>query len=271
MSVTLNGNTYSAAQFTANGGYGYTEVFPEPIFTDMLAELQNVVTAVGDNWTVPGYAIIGPSDASDTGGAEVLRVYGRTIHRVPTNHTYGFRISNGTVDLLRADGQNNRLSLSSFTVGGTGAWGGGLFEADGGNDVVRVGTSAQPGNGIHNRSVYKSWRTVSATSNVSNGEAAFDSSAGASVSIANDGIVALTPSIGAGHKFFVYDARGYACEVIGGYAALVLSTGDTSIFTTTKDTASRVNIYVDTGDGNRVKIQNKIGGSMDFRITVIKF
>lgn len=38
--VILNGVTYNPADFTANGGYGYVDIFPDPIFADMLEEIR---------------------------------------------------------------------------------------------------------------------------------------------------------------------------------------------------------------------------------------
>jgi len=54
--IVLNGHTYNAAMMTANGGYGYRDTnadtglpnFPESIFTDFLAELEPVQTALAD-------------------------------------------------------------------------------------------------------------------------------------------------------------------------------------------------------------------------------
>lgn len=46
MSVTLNGTVYDESGFIANGGYGYVDLFPTPIFTDFLAECQTQIENV---------------------------------------------------------------------------------------------------------------------------------------------------------------------------------------------------------------------------------
>ena len=54
MPVTLNGRTYDITDFTASGGYGYAQngvtgvaLFPNQIFTDMLAEIASANTVYG--------------------------------------------------------------------------------------------------------------------------------------------------------------------------------------------------------------------------------
>ena len=55
MSVVLNGNTYASADFVGSSGRGYSEtfaatglqLFPESIFTDLIAELASAATVAG--------------------------------------------------------------------------------------------------------------------------------------------------------------------------------------------------------------------------------
>lgn len=42
----LNSNEYTNAQFVADGGYGYLNLFPDPIFADLLAELDTRLAAI---------------------------------------------------------------------------------------------------------------------------------------------------------------------------------------------------------------------------------
>ena len=113
MSVTLNGNTYETADFVGTAGRGFNEIFaatgltlfPESIFTDMLAEL---ASSVPGQVIAPGVAgTILVSDGADW-------ITGVTP-RITSAGAATFTTLNGTVGVF----SGAVTSTGDFTVGAT--------------------------------------------------------------------------------------------------------------------------------------------------------
>ncbi len=116
MSVVLNGNTYQASDFVGDDGRGYAEIFPatglqlfpESIFTDLIAELASAETVLGVS---PGAA--GGILVSD--GAAWIRAASATITSAGAA-TFTLLAVTGNVGIGQAAG-SNALGVTETTTG----------------------------------------------------------------------------------------------------------------------------------------------------------
>lgn len=92
------------------------------------------------------------------------------------------------------------------------------------------------------------------------------------ITVASGATIDLSTDIAAGVEFVVIDVTATrAAKFFAGFVSVDMTTADPLYFSATSGTASRTNVYCDSGAGNRVRLQNNTGGSRIYRITAVRY